>query len=621
MQPILTINLTNGDIGEFEIPDDWQRLFLGGASLAGRLLYDLIDPKGDPYSPDAPLLFLAGPLTGTAGPAVGRFVVCARSPATGLWGESNCGGFWGADLRQSGYDGILITGQAAEPVYLSIIGGGSQPTQVDLRPAAHLWGQDPYEVQVALKRELNEKNLRVASIGVAGETQIPFALILCDHGRVAGRTGMGALMGSKTLKAIAVRGKGKVPVENPVAFNPMRSDANRKLRADPLSRVLHDLGSAGGADYFDYLGEMPKRYFQTGGYPEEIMVSGSHVKESILVGETTCHACVIACGRVVNIDSSLRGGSRGDRKGPEYETLVGFGPNLWLNSAEIATRLGDLCDRYGMDTISLSNTLGLAFTLFEQDAIDIEDTGGLELRWGDAEMVERLVHMTAHREGFGAITAEGARVLGHHFGREEDAIQVNGLEIAYHDPRGASGMALVYATSPRGACHNQSDYFMADVGQIYESLGMTYLGSHAGREKAANVARHQDWRTVCNALVLCYFANVPPETVVGLINAACGLDWDLDEMMRAGERAWNLKRVINNRLGLTRQNDRLPKGLLEPYRYIIGAPIGEVPDFSGMLETYYQERGWDAETGFPTPEKLNDLGLGWAVEDIWPDRG
>ncbi|HEX9895342.1 MAG TPA: aldehyde ferredoxin oxidoreductase N-terminal domain-containing protein, partial [Gemmatimonadales bacterium] len=238
MQPILTVDLSTEKTGHLNIPRQWEQDYLGGASLAARILYDRLVPCLDPLAPEAPLLFFTGPLTGTAGPAVGRFVVCGRSPATGLWGESNCGGFWGPELRMAGFDGLLVTGRAPEPVYLWI-----QEGQVELRPADLFWGLDTYQAQSAIQAELGVRTARVATIGRAGEALIPFALILCDHGRVAGRTGMGAVMGSKNLKAVAVKGRGKVPVVDPQRYAPLRADSNRTLRAEPVSRVLHDLGS------------------------------------------------------------------------------------------------------------------------------------------------------------------------------------------------------------------------------------------------------------------------------------------------------------------------------------------------------------------------------------------
>jgi len=606
MQPILRINLSNNTIDQFIVPHQWEVDYLGGASLGARLLYEELIPSIDPISAQASLLFLTGPLSGTSGPAVGRFVICAKSPATGLWGESNCGGFWGPELRMAGYDGLWIIGKAEKPVYISIIYGS-----VNIHKADHIWGMDTYSTQEAVKAELDAKDPRVAVIGPAGESLIPFALILTDHGRVAGRTGMGAVMGSKNLKAVAVKGNGKVPVADPERYALLRSIANHELKADSYTEVMHDLGSAGAADYFDYLTDLPKRYFQNGEYENALKVSGASIAESILVGTSACHACVVACGRVVSLEDGKK------RKGPEYETLAGFGPNLWYDDPMRLTRLGELCDRYAIDTISVSNTIGLVFKLKELGYISQEDAGGIALDWGNPEIMEALIHQTVQKEGLGEWVAKGSRELGKHFGCEEEAVQVNGLEVPYHDPRGSSGMALVYATSPRGACHNQSDYFLIDMGQVLTSLGMKTIDRQSGAEKAQNVAIHQDWRTIGNSLVLCAFANVPVETVLDLVNAACGLDWSLDELMRAGERGWNLKRVINNRLGLTRKNDKLPKALLQPYMDHPSGANGFAPDLETMLEAYYKAREWDAETGYPKKEKLISLGLEWLTEDLW----
>ncbi len=596
MQPILKINLTTNKIEPFTIPAKFERDFLGGASLAARLLYDSLTRELDSLSPESSLLILNGPLSGTAGPTVGRFVVCGKSPATGLWAESNCGGFFGPELRMAGWDGIWLIGRAEKPVYLLI-----RDSQVEIRDAAGLWGKDTYEIQEIIKQENRITGLRTLGIGVAGERMLPYALLLCDHGRVAGRTGLGAVMGSKNLKAISVKGTGKVPVFDPELYGPRRSAANLTLKADAMTSVLNSLGSAGAADYFNYLGEQPKKYFSAGTLEGADNISGASVTETILAGKAACHACVIACGRVVKLEDGEK------RKGPEYETLVGFGPNLGLTSPVTATRLGELCDRYGVDTISMSGTIGLAFRLYELGLIGREDTGGLELAWGSAEAVEECIHLAVKREGFGKILALGAKKLAEHFGAPDEAAQVNGLEVAYHDPRGASGMAIVYATSPRGACHNQSDYFLADIGQVDAILGLEFYDRHAGVEKAANVARHQDFRTVNNALVLCMFANVPPETMVDLVNAACGYDWTLDDLMRCGERGWNLKRLINLKLGLTAANDTLPKPLLRAYED--GGAAGYVIPFGEMMSAYYAARGWDAATGAPRLEKLKELGL------------
>lgn len=604
MQPILKINLTTGETEEYKIPEKWEKDFLGGASLAARILYDYLTPELDALSPDAPLLFLTGPMTGTSGPTTGRFVICGKSPATGLWAESNIGGHWGPALRKAGYDGLWITGKAEGPVYLWLNG-----SRLEVRDAAHLWGQNTYSTQDHVKEEVGVKSTRVCVIGPAGEKQVLYASIMCDHGRMAGRTGMGAVMGSKNLKAIAVHGENEIPVFDLSKYKSLRSAANRKLREDNEAKVIRDVGTAGVANYAEYLGAMPAKYYTQGSFPAVDSVSGAMMTEQILVGRSACQGCVIACGRVVTL--------RGDkikRKGPEHETMVGFGANLLNDNLESIVDLGELCDRFGMDSISTSNTIGLAFHLYEMGVITKDDTG-VELKWGDVDAIEELVRLIGTREGIGDLLAQGAKRFAEHFGVEEEAVQVNGLEVAYHDPRGVSGMALSYATSPRGACHNNSDYFFVDFGHSHEEIGIEFMSRHAQAEKAASVAKHQDWRTIDNAVVMCIFANVESKEKAELINAACGLDWSVDEMMKFGERSWNLKRAINNRMGLTRANDKLPKALLTPYPD--GGSEGFVPDIDAMLASYYDARGWDKETGKPSREKLSELGMDEIASDLW----
>lgn len=613
MQPILKIDLSTGNTEEFRIPVQWEKDFLGGASMAARILYEHLTPDLDPLSPESPLLFMMGPMTGTSGPTTGRFVICGKGPATGLWAESNIGGFWGPELRKTGYDGLWITGKASEPVYLWLT--GSSPStgsgrRLEVRSAAHLWGQNTYTTQDKVKEEVGVKSARVCVIGPAGEKQVLFASILCDHGRMAGRTGMGAVMGSKNLKAIAVFGENEIPVLDRSKYKSLRSEANRKLRDDNEAKILREVGTAGAANYAEYLGAMPAKYYTSGSFPAVDEISGSRMTDSILVGRSACQGCVIACGRVVKLPKDVM-----KRKGPEHETMAGFGVNLLNDNLVSIVDMGELCDRYGMDTISTSNIIGLAFHLFEKGIITEKDTGGIVLNWGDVDAIELLIQLIGSREGIGDIMAQGSRLFGAHFGAEEEAVQVNGLEIAYHDPRGVSGMALSYATSPRGACHNQSDFFFVDWGHSQEQIGIDFMSRHAQAEKSANVARHQDWRTVFNAIVMCIFANVEPDAQVKLINAACGLNWSVADMMKFGERSWNLKRAINNRMGLNARNDKLPKALLTPLPD--GGSEGFVPDLEGMLFTYYQYRGWDEKTGKPTREKLIELGMDDVATDLW----
>jgi aldehyde:ferredoxin oxidoreductase len=534
-------------------------------------------------------------------------VVCAKSPATNLWAESNCGGFWGPELRYAGYDGVLFTGKADSPVYVWI-----KNDHVEIRDATHVWGSDTYQTQTQLKTELKESLARIACIGIAGEQMIPYALIMNDHGRVAGRTGLGAVMGSKNLKAIAVRGGSPLSYADP-AFKSLRSQVNVELRNDAMTRTLRDVGTAGAADYFDYLGEMPSRYYTRAGFSASDKISGATLTDTILSGVSACHACVIACGRKVIIPDGVY--QRGESKGPEYETIVGFGPNLEISDLPAITHFGQLCDSYGMDTISLSNTIGLAHLLYAEGLLTVEDTRGLEIKWGDVETVEKLIHLTARREGFGKLLALGAKALAKKFNAAELAVQVNGLELAYHDPRGATGMGLVYATSPRGGCHNQSDYFIVEIGGAMPEIGVEMVERTASAGKAASVARHQWWRTVNNSLVMCVFANVPFTQALELVNLALGFDYSAEEFLRCGERGWALKRAINTRLGLTAANDKLPKALLTPHTE--GGSPNVVPDLPLMLREYYAVQGWDAVSGKPTRETLERLGLKNVADDLW----
>ena len=593
----LTIDLSTGSNTVGIIKKDVMRTYLGGTGLGAYLLYHELSPDLDPLSPEAPLAFLTGPLTGTSGPAVARSVICGKSPSTGIWAESNIGGFFGTELRKAGVDVLIVRGRSATPVYLNI-----QDSQVELRSAGHLWGAaDTYQTQEIIKEELGQPGTRVACIGLAGEQQIPFALILCDHGRVAGRTGLGAVMGSKNLKAIAVRGRGSIHLDNPSEYAAIRARVNRELKDDLVSVGFRDFGTSSFSDLFDYFGLMPKKYFSSGALDGTENISGSEMAGTILSGISACHGCVIACGRKVKLMDGI------ERKGPEFETTVGFGPNIGITDLSFITRMGDICDRYGMDTISLSNTIGLIFYLFEEGFITSKDTGGDEFLWGDHAVVEKLVHQTVLREGLGAIIAKGARALGEHFDSPMSAAEVNGLEVPYHDPRGASGISLVYATSPRGACHNQGPYYLVDIGQTIEEIGVELFKRQAGAEKVANIIRHQNWTSVINALVMCIFANVPPSDTRKLIQFATGYEYTLNDLLLLGERSWNLKRMINQRLSPAGMDDSLPECFKVPLAE--GGTAGYVPPFDEMLVAYYEERGWNSDTGMPTTKKMRELGL------------
>lgn len=581
------------------LPEDLTRQFLGGAALGARILYPLLRRDLSALDPESPLLFMTGPLTGTVGPAVGRFVLCARSPATGLWGESNVGGFWGPALRTAGYDGLMVHGRARSPIYLVLRGG-----EVEFRPADHLWGRtDTYETQRVVQQELGNSEVRVGSIGLAGEKRLPQAAVLFDHGRMAGRTGMGAIMGSKNLKAVAVvRGDSPLPLADALRFSALRKAENRRLRNDLVSEGLRDFGTASGSEIFDYFGMMPKLYFSRGELQGAEAIAGTKMAETILSGVSACHGCVIACGRRVRLP-----GESIERKGPEYESMIGFGPNLGITDLSAVTRLSERCDELGLDTISVSNTIGLAFLLYERGLITQENTEGLELGWGDIGVVEQLLERIGEDEGFGHLLAQGAHALAEEFGAPELAAQVNGLEIAYHDPRGASGMALVYATSPRGGCHNQGPFYLVEMGQSREDVGVEFYPRQAGVEKVPAVVNHQNWNAVLNALVGCIFANTAAEDWLGLTNAATGFDYSLGDLIEVGRRSWDLRRAINRRLGLRKEGERLPAHLMQPLGE--GGAAGYVPPLDDMLDAYYRAREWDPKIGGPSVGRLKSIGL------------
>jgi len=605
---LLRVNLSSGHIEDEPLNPDWARQFVGGSGLAARYLYNLIDPQLDPLDPATPLCFLTGPLVGTAAPSCGRYVVCARSPLTGIWGESNSGGYWGPELKFAGYDGILLTGRAPHPVYLWIKDG-----LAELRDASHLQGQDSYQTQESIRQELGEPKARVACIGPAGENLVKYAAVMNDAGRAAGRTGMGAVMGSKNLKAIAVRGTGSVPLADEEAFSHYVHQAREAIKEDIAAEILRLMGTAGSAEMLMMLGDMPSRYF-TGDEMNVTPIGGATMSETILVKNVACYRCPIACGRLTDI-SGRYGLSRVD--GPEYETIAAYGSLLLVDDLPAIAYVNHLCNRYGLDTITGGVTIALAYYLYEQGIITTQDTGGLELRWGDAETAIRLTEMIAWREGFGDLLAEGSRAVACHFGAEELAVQVNGLEVPMHDPRASFGMAVNYATGPRGACHNQGDMYLVDQGLQQEELGIV-MGDRfeSSAEKAQITARQQDWRTLYNAMIMCVFANPPASVTGGMLRAATGWDLALEDLLPLGERAFNLKRAINVRLGLTAADDRLPKLLLQPLRG--GGTEGRIPDINLLMREYYAWRGWDPVTGRPTRERLVALGLEDITTDLWP---
>ncbi len=609
---LLRVDLSAGTAEDIPLNENYARDFIGGSGVAARYLYDMLDKSADPLAPENPLIIMTGPLTGSSSPLTGRHVVVGRSPLTGWLGESNVGGVVGAALRHAGYDGIIITGQAATPLWLNIDNQGA-----DLRDASALWGLDAPATQAYIRQALSDNKVRVGCIGPAGENGVLYAGVVHDNGRMAARTGLGAVMGAKRLKAIAVRGRNApdMPVAYPERFAAIASRVKKAFRDDVLSDILRTSGTAGNLDYLHLLGALPVRYFTQGEFDGAFDISGNSMTETILTGREGCYGCLVACGRKVTIPGG-KYATGGEVKGPEYETIGAFGSLLLVDNLEAIAYAGHLCDRLGLDTISAGNVIALAIYLFQEGIISPADTGGLSLQWNDPDLTIKLVQDIAYRRGFGALLALGVQRFAEHFGADELAVQFNGMSPAMHDPRAYSGMAISYMTSPIGGSHNHSDYYWVENGRDFEALGITTPGAHVDEGKAAYVARHQNWNSVVNSLVACIFSTAPVPDYLALLNAATGRDFSPEEALTAGERIFNLQRALNIRLGYTPAGERLPKLLRQPLSE--GGTEGFVPDEKLLRREYYQARQWDSESGKPTREKLSALGLPEIADDLYP---
>ncbi|MBN1137534.1 MAG: aldehyde ferredoxin oxidoreductase family protein [Anaerolineae bacterium] len=608
MGKLLIVDLTSGQLKDEPLNPSWARDFVGGAGYAARYLYDELGPGTDPLGPENTLMFMTGPLVGTRAPSCGRHEVCALSPQTGLWGESNSGGFWGAELRFSGYDGIVIRGQSPKPVWLSIVEG--QPPA--LHDANDLWGLDSYETQQRLRDELGDQKVRIANIGPAGEKLVLYAAIMNDHGRAAGRTGMGAVMGSKRLKAIAVRGKQRAPLADKEGFGQAAKEAVKIITEDVATEVYHQMGTASYVDMALMWGDIPIRYWTESGFDEATNLGGPTMVETILTRAVPCYGCPVACGREVSLKDTPYGIEVVD--GPEYETVAMLGSSLLISDLPGVAYANHLCNRYGMDTISAGSAISLAYLLHDQGIITAADTGGMPLQWGDVETVHTLLEMIAKREGFGDILAEGAKRMAARYGAEDLAIHVNGLDLPAHDPRANMGMGLVYATSPRGACHMQGDMYAVDMGLSIPEVDIVPGDRLKSRGKAPIAARIQDWRSLYGSIIMCNFVNPTAPVLARLLSTATGHEADAVAWLQTGERIFTLKRALNNRLGVRRGNDRLPRALSIPKR---DGTRGKIPDMDRMLKEYYACRKWDWQTGKPRREKLIGLGLADIAEELW----
>ncbi len=604
----LRIDLTDRSSRVDTIPVEWVEQFALGSGIAARIYYDEMDPALDPLDPRAPLLVFNGLLSGTFAPTGCRSSWCGRSPLTGIWNESNMGGHFGAELRFAGYDGFIITGRAAAPTYLWI--DGSSKT-VEFRSAEHVWGKDHFETFDRLRAETDPK-AQVACIGPAGENRVLIAGILQGghaHARTAGRGGMGALLGSKNLKAIVVRGKERPAYADAKGFNALVREQNNYIKDNSIPMMK--FGTAGGVPNADAIGSLPTNNWRDGNFPTHMNISGQRIGETIWVRHTFCHACPIGCGKEVALKEGPFAGTWGE--GPEYETVALLGANLKIDDLQYIVKANDLCNRYGLDTISTGGAIALAFEAYERGLITREQTGGLELGFGRGEALLQLVEMIAFRRGLGDLLADGVHRAAQKLGpaATDLDITVKGLELPAHDPRGIVHMAVNYATANRGACHLESCSYWNVSAIRHPALGYTAAVDKHDSSVAARVAYdYQNYMQLYNPLGLCKFiakAHYGPDAVCELVNKSMGWNWTVPDYLRTGERLFQLKRLINNRLGVTSKDDRLPLRLTTLPRPT-GKAAGVLPRPEVFMPEYYRLRGWDAE-GRPRPERLQELGL------------
>jgi aldehyde:ferredoxin oxidoreductase len=592
---LIRVDLTKGEWKVEELDQKMAAKFIGGRGLGTKILFDEIDPKVDPFSPNNKLIMATGPLTGTSASAAGRYMVITKSPLTGTIACSNSGGHFGAELKFAGFDLIIFEGKAKEPVYLYIEDG-----KAEIRDAKALWGKTTHETTDQILSE-TDMDARVACIGPAGERLVRYACVINDKHRAAGRSGVGAVMGSKNLKAVVVKGSGGVTVADKDAFRKATLDGFQKIKANPVtSQGLPSYGTCVLVNIINASGIFPTRNFNEGIFEGAEKISGETIVDDILVRNRACFACPIGCGRVVKVTNPKY---ECFAEGPEYESDWSMGGCCGIDNLDAITKGNYLCDTLGLDSISAGVTIACGMELFEKGIISTKEVGR-SLYFGDADAMLEMVRAIGYREGFGDALAEGSYRLAEKFGHPEYSMSVKKQEFAGYDGRGAQGMGLQYATSNRGACHVRGYMVFPEILSVPQKID-----PFETEEKAGWVKTFQDLTAVVDSAGLCLFnvfAFGGPE-ILEYLKAATGVEMSLDELMKAGERIWNLEKIFNLKAGITGKDDRLPDRLLkEP---MPGGPAkGKVAELSKMLPEYYQLRGWDKE-GVPTKERLKELGL------------
>jgi len=619
---ILRIDLTEHKI-EIEEPGDYiYRTYLGGAALAAQYLLKEL-PKGvDPLSPENVLVLACSVITGAPIPGASRFTAAAKSPLTGGYGEAEAGGWWGPELKKAGFDAIIIKGKSPKPVYIWIHNG-----EAEIRDASKLWGMVTGDSQEAIKNELGEKRLRTLQIGPGGENLVRYACIVNELKHFNGRTGMGAVMGSKNLKAIAVRGTANIELADEDSAKGIVGWLRESYQYKPHD--MHDEGTARLVPALSEGGILPTRNFRQGTFEHALDISGTRMKETIMVRRGTCYACTVTCKREVEVDER---GFRASQTygGPEYETIGSLGSLCGVGDLAAIAMGNEICNKYTIDTISAGVSIAFAMECYENGILTKEDTGGIELNFGNAEAMVKMTEMIGKREGLGDILAEGVMRAARKFGKgsEKYAMHVKGQELPMHEPRGKRSLLYAYSLSPTGADHMEAPHDVvyelasADENHALSPLGLVEsidtLDMGAKKVRAFFYAKILD--DFYNTIGMCAFVGAPigPLTItkfVEYIRAVTGWDTSLWELMKSGERANTMMRIFNNREGFTKADDTLPDRIFEGLENgILKGMTVDKDEFEKMKTLYYLMAGWD-ENGYPTHAKLVELDLEW-IEDI-----
>ena len=603
MGKILRIDLTEHSYEIEDLDEDLAKEYMGGRGLATKILYDEVDPEIDAFDPDNKMIFATGPLTGTGAVGSSRFVVVTKSPL-GTIGNGNAGGAFGPEIKYAGYDMIILEGKSPDPVYLWI-----EDDKIEFKPADDLWGKTAHETEDQIKSQLAEetwrkKAIRVACIGPAGENLVKVAAIIVDKHNAAARGGIGAVMGSKNLKAVAIRGHQSIPIADPKAFKEAVSTLLDKVKDTPFTKNFFVNGSSGILQIYNEVGMLATRNFQTGVFEKAEDIDAHLITEKHLVRNRACFSCPMACGGMTHVKEGPFAG-RAER--PDFETTWVFGADSGCNSLEAILKANNLCNDLGMDTISVGNTIAAAMEMFEKGYITEKEVG-FPLNFGDAEAMVKLVEMTAYRKGFGNDVADGGYHLTDKYGHPELFVGVKKLENPAYDPRACQGIGLNLATAARGACHNKGYTMISEIlGDAVKIIPKTDPSTTEG--KAQLTKDLQDDTCIFDNAGICLFllVNLWTKEILDQLEPATGAGYTIESLKLIGERTWNLERLFNQKAGLTGKDDTLPRRLLEE-PLPEGPAKGRVCKLDEMLPEYYKLRGWD-ENGVPTEEKLNELGL------------